>query len=94
MIREQLRLRHWSKYKLAKETGLSQTTVNSACKETAQPEIATVEVIARAFGMSLSEFFRLAENGTEEKEDALLKYWRALDSKKQEGVLYMLEHLL
>ncbi|MCR4601771.1 MAG: helix-turn-helix transcriptional regulator [Clostridia bacterium] len=53
--------RGWSIYRLAKETGLSQSTLAHIFRKDSVPTVATLEVICRSFGLSLSQFF--AEDG-------------------------------
>lgn len=53
--------RGWSIYRLAKETGLSQSTLAHIFRKDSVPTVATLEVICRSFGLSLSQFF--AEGG-------------------------------
>ena len=74
-IRELMEQRGWSEYRLAKESGLSQSTVT----------IPTLEAICKAFHISLSEFF------AEENEPLFLtpdqrehlSLWNRLDKNQQ-----------
>ena len=56
-IRELLNERNWTEYKLAKESGLSQSTISNIFKRNTVPSISTLELICKGFGISLSQFF-------------------------------------
>ena len=69
-IRELLNERNWTEYKLAKESGLSQSTISNIFKRNTVPSISTLELICGGFGISLSQFFSEGDmvvvRGTEE----------------------------
>lgn len=56
-IEELLEFNHWSVYKLAKESGLSYSSLNNIFNRRTCPSIVTLEKICSGFGISLSEFF-------------------------------------
>ena len=56
-IRRLLEERKWSEYKLAKESGLAQSTIANLFKRNTVPSIATLEQICKGVGISLSQFF-------------------------------------
>lgn len=56
-IVELLNERQWTLYRLAKESGLSNSTVNNLMSRGSLPSIELTSKIARAFGLTLSEFF-------------------------------------
>ena len=49
--------RDWTEYRLAKESGLSQTTISNMFYRNTIPSIPTLEIICRAFGITLAQFF-------------------------------------
>ena len=49
--------RKWSNYKLAKETNISEGSLNNLSRLNNQPTISTLESICKGFGISLSQFF-------------------------------------
>ena len=49
--------RGWTEYKLAKKCGLSQSTIANIYRRNTVPSIATLEVICKGFGITLSQFF-------------------------------------
>ncbi len=49
--------RSWTAYNLAKNAGLTQSTISTWYRKNLQPSVASLEKICTAFGISLSEFF-------------------------------------
>ena len=56
-LRRLLNERGWTEYKLAKKCGLSQSTIANIYRRNTVPSIATLEVICKGFGITLSQFF-------------------------------------
>lgn len=50
----------WTEYRLAKASGLSESTIANIFKRNTMPSISTLESICAGFGITLSQFF--AEN--------------------------------
>lgn len=59
-LRQILKERGWTEYKLSKECGLSQSTIGNIFRRNTVPSIATLETICGGFGITMSQFF--AEN--------------------------------
>ena len=49
--------RKWTAYRLAKETGLSSSTITNMFRRNTVPSIPTLETICEAFGITLAQFF-------------------------------------
>ena len=49
--------RDWTEYRIAKESGLSQSTISNMFYRNTIPSIPTLEIICRAFGITLAQFF-------------------------------------
>ncbi len=60
-LQKLLRERNWTEYRLAKEGGLSMSTLQNIYKRNTIPTIETLERICRAFGITLSQFFAEGE---------------------------------
>ena len=87
-IRKLMDERQWSEYRLAKESGLSQSTIANFFKRNTVPSITTLESICNGFGITLSHFFcdgNLIELSDEQKE--LFDRWVAL-TKNQKKLLF------
>jgi len=83
-IKELAKTRGWTEYRVAKESGLSHSTVANIYHRDTLPSIPTLEAICRGFEITLAQFF--AENALieldEEEREAFYK-WRFLTSKQR-----------
>lgn len=76
--------RNWTEYRLAKESGLSQSTISNLFHRSGQPSIATLEVICGAFGITLAQFF--ADDNMVELTDEQYSFftrWAALKPEQK-----------
>ena len=89
-LRELMAERNWSEYRLAIESGLSQSTIANIFNRNTTPSIATLEAICEGLGITLAQFF--AENNmvelTEEQQNMFMA-WSTL-SKEQKDVIAQL----
>ena len=60
-LRQLLRERGWTEYKLSKECGLAQSTIGNVFRRNTVPSVATLETICRGFGITMSQFFAEAD---------------------------------
>ena len=94
---DQLRnTRHWTEYQLAKRAGISQSTLSNLIHRGNNPSMYTVERIAKAFDLSLAQFFSDEEDPhylTGDQRE-LLDYWHAMDRFQKEKVLCFIKGLL
>lgn len=89
-LRRLLDERDWTEYRLARESGLSDSTIKNIYKRNTQPTIETLEAICRGFGITLSQFFadgEMAELTPELKE--LFNGWVNLTPEQKHAVLTM-----
>lgn len=56
-LRKLLDERGWTEYRLARTSGLSDSTIKNIFKRNTQPTIDTLEAICRGLGITLSQFF-------------------------------------
>lgn len=93
-LQELTQQRGWSEYRLAKESGLSQSTVANIFHRQTIPSIPTLELLCKAFGISLSQFF--ANNDlvalTPEQID-LLTDWSRITPRQQLLLKQLLQEL-
>ena len=93
-IRHHMQIRGWSEYRLAKESGLSQSTIANIFRRNTLPSIPTLEIICRAFGISLSQFFADEDGGgLSEEQQMLLTHWKALSPDRRQLVLKLIQEL-
>lgn len=88
--------RQWSEYHLAKEAGISQSTLSNLINRGNNPSVYTLEKIAHAFGLTLSQFFntdeeRMYVTGVQKE---LLEYWNCMDRIQREKTLSYIKGLL
>ena len=89
-IRELMAELNWSEYRLAIESGLSQSTVANIFNRNTTPSVATLESICKGFGITLAQFFAegdMVELTPEQRE--MFQAWSTL-SKEQKEVLRQL----
>ena len=83
--------RGWSMYRLAKESGLTESTISNIYRRNAIPSIVTLESICKGFGITLSQFF--AEGEMVELTPALqevFENWRTLTPEQKDATLAMM----
>ena len=87
--------RGWSTYKLAYESGLTQSTLSNMFARGTCPTVDTLEKICDAFGISLSEFFEENEKKAHLSKDELnlINKYRALNEKEKDAVNSMINAL-
>ena len=90
-LRQLMTERGWTAYRLAKESGLSESTLANIFKRNTVPSISTLESVCSAFGISLAQFFaesEMVELTPELKE--LFDNWVSLTPEQKQATLQML----
>lgn len=91
-LRELLKERGWTEYRLAKECGLSESTIHNIYRRNALPSIYTLETICHGFGITLSQFFAEGEMVEMTPElKTLFEGWRPLTPRQKEAVLAVVQ---
>lgn len=93
-LRGLLNERGWTEYRLAKECGLSESTLANIFRRNTLPSIGTLEAICQGFGITISQFFAegdMVEMTPEMKE--LFDSWVSLTAQQKEAVLQMIRTL-
>jgi transcriptional regulator with XRE-family HTH domain len=87
--------RGWSNYRLAKEAGISENSLNNLFRRNNLPTIPTLESICKGFGITLSQFF--AEGGEpielSETQRNMLSAWDALTEEQKTTLLEFLKKI-
>lgn len=84
--------RDWTEYKLAKKSGLSESTITNIFRRNATPSFSTLESICTCFGITMSQFFaegEMVELTPELKE--LFDAWVNLTPSQKQAALQMLK---
>lgn len=90
-IEQLLKFKHWTPYRLAKNSEIPYSSLNNLLNRRTCPSIPTLEKICRGFNIGLSEFFEFKENPlrdeqlTETHQDILNAYESL--SVKDKGLL-------
>lgn len=86
--------RGWSVYRLSVEADLPQSTMINMFNRETLPSLTTLESLCRAFGISLSEFFRedtQEPDPTEEQE--AMRLYRSLPADQAKLILELMRDL-
>ncbi len=94
-IKELREARNWSVYRLAKLSGIPQSTIATWYQKNLCPPIDKLEILCDTFGIPLSEFFSSGPSKSLTPEQILLlEQWNLLSSKKREALLSIIDALL
>lgn len=90
-LRQLMAERGWTAYRLAKESGLSESTLANIFKRNTVPSISTLESVCSAFGISLAQFFAESEKVelTPELKE-LFDHWVSLTPEQKQAALQMI----
>ena len=90
-IRELMRERNWTEYRLAIASGLSQSTVANIFNRNTTPSVATLEAICHGFGITLAQFFAEGEmvELTEEQRE-MFEVWSSLTREQKEALYHLI----
>lgn len=87
--------RNWSVYKLAKLSGIPQSTIATWYQKHLYPPIDKLEILCNTFGISLAEFFYSTSLESLDAEQAsLLNQWNLLNSKQKKVILDTIDAFL
>lgn len=95
-IRTLCRERSWTVYRLAKESGITYSTLSTMLNQGNVPTIATLAKLCEGFGITLAQFF---DDGaqpqplTQEQREHLAR-WERLSSEEQQGMERYIDYLL
>ncbi|CZT55653.1 helix-turn-helix domain-containing protein [Solibaculum mannosilyticum] len=87
--------RNWSEYELAKNSGLSQSTISTWYRKGQTPTIQTLEKICRGLGITLSQFFAEGDEpiSLTQSQKEMLDNWSALTPEQQQIVMNLLKNM-
>lgn len=91
-IKSLMELRGWTDYRLAKEAGLSHSTVTNMFNRSNAPTLPTLEAVCRAFGITLSQFFEdFEDNETLQKQRLLFSKWSTFTQEQRKILLDLMD---
>ena len=87
-IQELMEFNSWSTYRLAKEAGISYTSLTSAFKRKSRISVDTLQAICNAFHITFDQFFEMKENPLQspdlsEEDQRLLNRYHSLSVQNQ-----------
>ena len=85
--------RGWSVYRLAEESGLTQSTLANMFARNTEPSLKTLRALCEAFGISLASFFSDGETTTfiSSDESKLVALFQTLNPKQKKALTIFLE---
>lgn len=89
-IKQLMKSKNISEYRLAKLSGLSQSTISNIFNRNTSPTIPTIEAICNGLGISMAQFF--ADEDKEkpiylsEEQHTLFNTWVSLTSEQKEAI--------
>lgn len=88
--------RNWTEYTLAKNSGISQSTISTWYRKDLQPSIASIEKICKGLDITLAQFFSYENqnNTLTPNQQKLLELWKCLNSIQQESLINMIRTFL
>ena len=93
-VRQLMKERNWSYYKLAKECGIPEATAYNMETRNTVPSMPTLEAICKGMGITMAQFFAegdMVEMTPDLKE--LFDVWVNLTPKTKNAVLQMLKSM-
>ena len=94
-IKQLMEERGWTDYRLAKESGLSHSTVTNMFNRNNAPTLPTLEAVCGAFGITLAQFFSEGNTPTEltEEQRTLFAAWSTLNDEQKEALLLLMKRI-
>lgn len=77
----------WTEYRLAKESGIAQSTLSNLIHRGNSPSIATLDKICKAFGITIAEFFEDDGLKSDKNVKKLLKVYTQMDVRQRQKLL-------
>ncbi len=92
-IKELMDMRGWTEYRLAKEADISQSTLANMFKRNNVPTLPTLEIICKAFDITLVQFFSKGDNHAlmTEEQIELFSKWNILTNEQKKIILALLD---
>lgn len=94
-IRGYMQARNWTEYRLAKESGLSQSTITNMFTRHTAPSIPTLEAICSGFGITLSQFFSGSDSLVElsEEQMEMFEKWSTLTKHQKQLISDLIDNM-
>lgn len=93
-IRELCRERSWTVYRLAKESGITYSTLSTMLNQENVPTLPTLAKLCDGFGITLAQFFDDGTQPLTPEQQKHLDRWERLSSEEQKGMERYIDYLL
>lgn len=93
-IEEERLSRNWSEYTLAKNSGITPSTISTWYRRNLQPSISSIEKICKGLDISLSQFFASPDDNCVNLTDSqqeILNIWKCLNEEQKGATIKMLK---
>lgn len=92
-IRELMEKNGYNTYRLAKQSGISLSTLSSMFENNTEPRIETLEKICSACNISIAQFFERSSRDLSPEQNRVLDVYDSLSSKGREMALSYMNFL-
>jgi bacteriophage CI repressor helix-turn-helix domain len=92
-ITELRKARNWSVYKLAKLSGIPQSTIATWYSKNLYPPVDKIEMLCISFEISLAEFFVDSKNKADISSEFIYKF-NLLPKNEQDIVIYIINNFI
>ena len=92
-IRELMEKNGYNTYRLAKQSGISLSTLSSMFENNTEPRIETLEKICSACNISIAQFFERSSRDLSPEQNRVLDVYDSLSSKDREMALSYMRFL-
>lgn len=93
-IEELRKERGWSIYKLAEESGITQSTLANMFSRKTLPSISTLMQLCDAFDISLSQFFSFENKDFSNEEFSVISKYRKLTEQEKQIIQTLLDSII
>jgi len=87
--------RGWSNYRLAKESGISEGSLNNLFRLNNQPTLPTLEAICKGFGISLCQFFSKGNEAVvlNDEQREMLDAYNTLNYRQKKALVGLIREI-
>lgn len=93
-IRKLCEDRSWTVYRLAKESGITYSTLSTMLNQDNCPTLSTLKKLCGGFGITLSQFFSDEDRPLTPEQKCHLKRWEQLSPEEKTAIERYMDYLL
>ena len=86
--------RSWTVYRLAKESGITYSTLSTMLNQDNTPTLPTLEKLCAGFGITLGQFFDDEAMPISPEQKNHLERWELLSTEERAGIERFMDYLL